>query len=492
MAVSVDRANLAVKSSANSVEDAQRRLADTVAKYGAGSKEAAAAQADLTLAQERNNVAVERADMLAGNYNETIVRGAISVLPSVITMTASLAAVKNALGNSTVFATVSENAHSFAKAFAIGPTAALTAAAAALNAVLLANPIILVVAAIAALVAAFVLAYSYCKPFKDAVDGLGKAIMDTLKPAIDVVVGALTWLWDNVLVPLGEFLLNVFIKNIEAVAGAIRWLADGIGAIANWFGDAWATITGTVNDRIQRKMEDQLRIVEENLEKQTEAVNKKYDEQVKTVDSAYNEETDAAIKSWEERLDVTVKGWDKILNLENDNADKLVEAVRSRLSDETDAIEEANDAQLDSLNTAYEDQLEATNSFYDEMISTTESKLKGVQSAREDDLNALELTYLMQKQAIEDGVAASTIASAAAQAQLETLDKAYNNRRRGISEDYRVQELQAEIANKTNVENAQAQRTAALEKLKLTTPSRKLPCLVSGKLSWLQWNARLR
>ncbi len=103
--------------------------------------------------------------------------------------------------------------------------------------------------------------------------------MDALKPAIDVVVGALTWLWDNVLVPLGEFLLNVFIKNIEAVAGAIRWLADGIGAIANWFGDAWAAITGTVNDRVQRKMEDQLRIVEENLEKQVEAVNKKYDEQ---------------------------------------------------------------------------------------------------------------------------------------------------------------------------------------------------------------------
>ncbi len=99
------------------------------------------------------------------------------------------------------------------------------------------------------------------------------------------------------------------------------------------------------------------------------------------------------------------------------------------------------------------------------MISTTESKLKGVQSAREDDLNALELTYLLQKQAIEDGVAAGTILSAAGQAQLESLDKAYNNRRRGISEDYRVQELQAEIANKANVENAQALRAAALEKL---------------------------
>ncbi len=98
------------------------------------------------------------------------------------------------------------------------------------------------------------------------------------------------------------------------------------------------------------------------------------------------------------------------------------------------------------------------------MISTTESKLKGVQSAREDDLNALELTYLMQKQAIENGVAAGTIASEAGQAQLEALDKTYNNRRQGISEDYRVQELQAEIANKANIEKAEAERTAALEK----------------------------
>ncbi len=109
MAVSVDRANLAVKSSANSVDDAQRRLTDTLGKYGAGSKEAAAAQADLTLAQERNNVAVERADMLAGNYNETIVRGAISVLPSVITMTASLAAVQNSLATQPVLATIAQN-----------------------------------------------------------------------------------------------------------------------------------------------------------------------------------------------------------------------------------------------------------------------------------------------------------------------------------------------------------------------------------------------
>ncbi len=402
---------------------------------------------------------------LAGNYNETIVRGAISVLPSIITMTASLATVQNSLNLSTGAGAVAQTAYSWAKMLAVAPTATLTAAVWGLNAALLANPIMLVVVAIAALVAALVAAYTFCKPFKDAVDGLGKPIMDALKPAIDVVVGALTWFWNNVLVPLGEFLLNVFIKNIEAVAGAIRWLADGIGALANWFGDAWVAITGTVNDRVEKKMADQLKIVEDNLKKQTEEVNKRYDEQVKTVESTYNQETDAAIKSWEERLNVEAKGWDKVLKLENDNANKLVDAVRDALSDKTDAIEEANQAQLDSLKSGYDEQIDATNSFYDEMISTTESKLKGVQSAREDDLNALELTYLLQKQAIEDGVAAGTIASAAGQAQIETLDKAYNNRRRGISEDYRVQELQAELANKANVENAETLRAAALEKL---------------------------
>jgi hypothetical protein len=114
MQISVDSANLKVKSSANSLEDAKRRLTDAsvalekaerdveqaTEKYGEGSKETTKAVEkaeearekyegavdDVKLAEERNTVAVERADMVQGNYNETIARSAMTIIPSAITM----------------------------------------------------------------------------------------------------------------------------------------------------------------------------------------------------------------------------------------------------------------------------------------------------------------------------------------------------------------------------------------------------------------------
>ena len=75
------------------VEDAQRRYNTTVEKYGAGSEQAKAAAEDLKIAQERYNVAVERADMLQGNFNETIVRSALQIMPTAVTMVDSFGKV---------------------------------------------------------------------------------------------------------------------------------------------------------------------------------------------------------------------------------------------------------------------------------------------------------------------------------------------------------------------------------------------------------------
>jgi len=92
MQVSINRANLQVKSSLNSVEDAQRRYNATVEKYGSASEEANAAAKDLQLAQERYQVATERAEMMQGNLNEAIMQSALTVIPSLITMIANISA----------------------------------------------------------------------------------------------------------------------------------------------------------------------------------------------------------------------------------------------------------------------------------------------------------------------------------------------------------------------------------------------------------------
>ena len=93
MAVSVSRANLQVKSTLNSLEDAQTRYNTAVEKYGASSEQAQSAASDLSLAQERYSVAVERADMVQGNFNETIVSSALMVIPTCITMFSNLSKV---------------------------------------------------------------------------------------------------------------------------------------------------------------------------------------------------------------------------------------------------------------------------------------------------------------------------------------------------------------------------------------------------------------
>ena len=80
------------------------------------------------MAQERASVAVERADMVQGNYNETIVRSALSVIPTVITMVSSLSTVKGILTASTVAGTVAEGAQTAAKTASIPVTIAATAA----------------------------------------------------------------------------------------------------------------------------------------------------------------------------------------------------------------------------------------------------------------------------------------------------------------------------------------------------------------------------
>jgi len=93
MQVNLDRANLQVASTLNSLNDAQTRYNTAVEKYGAESDQAKAALADLQLAQERYTVAVERANMIQGNLNETIVQSGISLVTTSITMADSISRV---------------------------------------------------------------------------------------------------------------------------------------------------------------------------------------------------------------------------------------------------------------------------------------------------------------------------------------------------------------------------------------------------------------
>ena len=219
MTVGVDRANLAVKTSLNSVEDAQRKYNATVEKYGADSEQAVAVAKDLELSQERYQVAVERADVLQGNLNETMVQSAISIIPTAITMIDSLVRIKQSWA----------------------------AAQAALNVVMNANPIMLIVTAIGILIAAVTTAYLTCEPFRNAVNQVGATLMTIFKPAIDAIINGLSWLWNNVIMPLaGAFkqLWDVITNN-----PILALLFGPVTAIAYLF-QHWEDVTKAVSDAL--------------------------------------------------------------------------------------------------------------------------------------------------------------------------------------------------------------------------------------------------
>ncbi len=127
--VSVDRANLTLKASMNAAEDAQRRYNIQVQKYGVHSAEARAAAADLRIAQERAEVAASRAQMAQENLNEAMVRMAIGIIPTAITMVDSISKALTILKTTTILTTVAEWGHIIAlkaKAVALAVVHALT------------------------------------------------------------------------------------------------------------------------------------------------------------------------------------------------------------------------------------------------------------------------------------------------------------------------------------------------------------------------------
>jgi hypothetical protein len=162
MQVQVDRANLAVKTSLNAVEDAQRRYNTQVEKYGAASENAQAAAKDLQLAQERYQVATERADMMQGNLNEAMIQSAITIIPSLITMITSVS-------------TLTDNWGKVSKL-----------ASGALEGI--GGPVTLAIVGIVALASALILAYEKCEWFRNGVNAIGSAVYNFFVPSTKAAV----------------------------------------------------------------------------------------------------------------------------------------------------------------------------------------------------------------------------------------------------------------------------------------------------------------
>ncbi len=232
MEVQVDRANLMVQSTLNSLNDAQRRYTNAVAESGSQSEKAKVAAADLSVAQERYRVACERAEVTQGNLNQTMVQAVLTVIPSLITMVSSVATITKSWTSATEMA-----------------SSALT--------YLQAHPMILVIAAIAELVAVLVIAYQKCESFRNAVNFLSTGVLTFRKEveATQPAVEGLTWAQIEWLQSFEDLK-----KVAPLTANAINSFADACYAARNATGsldDATAKMTSEYKSA-KKAIEDQI------------------------------------------------------------------------------------------------------------------------------------------------------------------------------------------------------------------------------------------
>jgi exonuclease VII small subunit len=149
--IALDRANLMVLRSTESLDQAQKHLNEAIAKYGSGSAEAKDAADKLAIAQDALSLANERAGQAQQNVNNAAIQMALMVIPTAITAIGGFQGILTSLHITLkMLETVS---------------------------------IIGIVAGIMTIVAALVIAYQKCEWFRNGVNAVGSAIYDFFVPS---------------------------------------------------------------------------------------------------------------------------------------------------------------------------------------------------------------------------------------------------------------------------------------------------------------------
>ena len=470
--VSVDRAFLSAKSTANAAADAQVRYTATVEKYGPASDQATAALKDLQLAQERASVAQDRATMVSDNLKDSYIGFALMVIPSSITMIDGLSRTMKNLGMETTISSALASTAGTVWSVLTGKISLVTVATAiyekvqwALNAALDANTIGVVVLALAALSAAIWWAYNNVKPFHDAVDDLGGFLAGVFKPILDAIGGALQWLggvWDW-LTGQTQSANAAQTRAIEQATQA--QLADIETRYSAMEAAAETSYTKQV-DEASKKWLTQLKVEAAGFDKVIEEYGKHYDKLEGDISSALEKQISVIESSYKDQERVVKDALSAQLDAVNETYDDQTSTIKDQLSAGLDKIRDSYRNQTDAIKTEYGKQLSDTETYYDKLIGVVEGGLSKITGARNKDLDDLELKFLLEKQANEDAYEAETITKETYEKNLEAMEKAYNANRSDTRDTYRVQELEYEKVHAGELEKLQTDKKNALTSIK--------------------------
>jgi hypothetical protein len=406
MTVSVDRANLQVKTTLNSVEDAQKRLNDAVAKYGPNSEQALAAQKDLTTAQERYQVACERAEMMQGNLNEAMVQGALMIVPTMTTMVTSLQKVWGPMTSALESAGLSFQSLAVAGASAVG---------------------------------AFVGVYGILTSLPPNVRETA-AVIAILTGALIAAATAAVVMWTSV--SLGTA-LPVLLVGIATAAAGVAVACQGASTATQELGNHITT-----------------------LQEQFDAVQRSMDEAAEAEETRYQKELDDIAKSWDNRLGLTETALGQLEDKINRYWDDRISTVQQKGNEELDQIQSAYNEQYRAVQTSYDEQIAATNQFWDDLVASTTAGLNNIRAERTRDLDNLELDMLRQKVALEQAHDAGLIDEEDNQKQMSDLTQSYSEERGKMSDSYRLQELEEEKKIRDDLVDIASDRETDLTRIK--------------------------
>jgi phage-related protein len=89
---------------------------------------------------------------------------------------------------------------------------------------LLAHPMLAVTVAIGALVGAFITAYKTNDEFRESVNRIWEKIKNALTPVIETLGKVLSWLWQEVVIPLSDVLNDILKVAFEGISYSVEWL----------------------------------------------------------------------------------------------------------------------------------------------------------------------------------------------------------------------------------------------------------------------------
>jgi len=401
--VALDRANLMVQRSTQSLKSATDDYNKALAS-GDPTK-IADATAKLSIAQDALTVSQERAKISQDNENESMASFALMIAPTAITALSSISKLSSGLPG-----LLSSVSSSIGNLSVSTKTLALSAGAA---------------------VGAFALGYTILNSLPEPMQRTA-AIIAVVGGALAAAGIAAYAFWEGISLGAATPFILASLAAVGVAASGLTILMKSATSATNEYADA----NNNVTDSLQKVIDK-----EQTL-------------------------SDAETTRYQGSLDANTTYWNDRLGLTESSLDKIDDKINSFYQKQVTDINNANQQTVDSVKSGYNQQLNDTNSFYDDMASATMAGLNGIRASRSKDLDTVELKYLFDKTALENAHDTGTILEEDYQQRIGDLNNTYNHDRNKISDNYRIQELEAENTQATAlvaVEQGRANATALIQ-----------------------------